>query len=124
MSEFMESNDDPVLISPSASTGVDLPDDKARFQIIAKIPFGDLGDQQVRIRKKEDPSWYSWNAACTLIQMTGRSTRSAKDYSVNYILDKNALWFMKANDYLFPPWWKKSVFKINDINAAIMPKIN
>lgn len=40
-----------VLVSPSFGRGVDLFGDRARFQIICKIPFPDLGDKQTAKRR-------------------------------------------------------------------------
>jgi len=108
--EFLDSDGNIVLVSPSVEIGLDLYGDRARFQIIAKLPFGFLGDPQVKARMEQDPQWYSWNTACTLLQMCGRSTRSETDWSRVYIIDGNAGWFMKRYSYLFPEWWKESVY--------------
>lgn len=120
--QFKNSPGDFVLISPSVSIGLDLPDDQGRFNIIAKVPWLDLSDEQVSRRRKEDPSWYVWSTACALIQSTGRTTRSDEDWSISYILDGHAEWFMKRNSRLFPSWWKEAVYRIDGIESAVVPE--
>lgn len=78
-----------VLLSPSMTTGVDLKDDLARWQIVIKMPFGSLADERIKKKSEIDPDWYACEALKTLIQACGRSTRSEDDYSVTYILDSS-----------------------------------
>lgn len=119
--DFIDSPGDPVLMSPSITIGLDLPDDKGRFNIIAKIPWMSRADEQVRRRCESDPKWYAWNAACSTIQACGRTTRSRIDFSSTYILDAHAGWFMRKYEKLFPKWWKKAVYRIEDLKEAVHP---
>jgi ATP-dependent DNA helicase DinG len=75
--DYLRYTPNAVLISPSMSTGVDLPYDLCRFQIMCKLAFPYLGDPQIKKRMKLGPdgqpsklasAWYNWQTACTLIQ--------------------------------------------------------
>ncbi|MBA2858658.1 Rad3-related DNA helicase [Methanococcus maripaludis] len=114
---YHEKKNNSVLISPSLHTGVDFKDDKARFQIIFKVPFL-AGDEQVSARRRKDPNWYFGKAVTQMIQSYGRTTRSVDDYSVTYILDKRALHYLK-NDNFTPDWVKEAVIKYDTVENAL-----
>ena len=90
-----------VLVSPSLGTGTDLKDDAARFQIIVKLPFMSLADKRVKKKADLDYDWYSCEMLRSLIQSSGRATRSETDYSVTYILDSSfRYWITKYQAWL------------------------
>ncbi len=109
--EEFELSKDKILVSPAYSVGVDLEGDLARWQIVVKVPFPYLGDEQVRIRQRENDRWYKVQAANTLIQMCGRIVRSYDDYGTTYLLDKNFYWLLNEYRDLFPDWFMASVFQ-------------
>ena len=74
-------------MSPSVSEGVDLKDDLARFQIILKVPFGNLGDPWMKAKLTRSGEWYENRASTEVAQMIGRVVRSETDYGITYILD-------------------------------------
>lgn len=101
-----------VLVSPSYARGVDLPGDLCRVQIIAKIPFPNLGDRQVSARAysgEEGKTWYTVETVRTIVQMCGRAVRSDTDWAKTYILDSQfeRLWG-KARG-LIPKWWRDAL---------------
>jgi len=98
-----------VLLSPSMTEGIDLADDLSRFTIFPKMPFPYLGDKWVMARKNEDPDWYDWQIAKTIMQGVGRSVRHAKDYADAYILDGNFYPFFERCSHLFPRWFRDSI---------------
>lgn len=107
-----------VLVSPSMTTGVDLPYDLCRFQIIAKLSFPDLGDPQVKKRMKLGPdgnpnpkgqSWYNWTTTCTLVQTYGRGMRAIDDSCETYLLDGNWGWFKHAVREMLPTWFREAI---------------
>ncbi len=90
-------NDDRPLIalSPSLATGVDIPYEIG-FQVIAKVPYGDLGDPVVRARKDYMTAGvpfgrqnYDGEAINTVVQAYGRAVRAPDDKGVTFILDGN-----------------------------------
>lgn len=104
---FKASDEPLVLVSPSMHTGVDLPYDQCRFQIIAKLPFPDLGDKQIKQRMEEDKSWYNWKTVNTLVQTYGRGMRAPDDWCATYVLDAtfDAPWFRKLLVRYAPEWF-------------------
>jgi ATP-dependent DNA helicase DinG len=107
-----------VLVSPSVATGVDLPYDLCRFQIIAKLMFPDLGDPQIKKRMKEvapgvtnqkGDQWYKWTTACSLVQAYGRGMRAEDDSCTTYLLDGNWQWFRHTVRDMLPGWFTKAI---------------
>jgi Rad3-related DNA helicase len=94
-----------VLVSPSLREGVDLPDDFLRFQIIAKMPYPDLGDPWTAARRQRDPRWYTVETVKALVQAYGRSCRHAEDHGVTYILDAQFERLLALDRVLLPEWF-------------------
>jgi Rad3-related DNA helicase len=78
-----------VLVSPSLTYGVDLKDELARFQIIIKLPFPPLSSKRIKQLFETDKDWYENKMLNSIVQASGRATRSKNDYSTTYILDGN-----------------------------------
>ena len=87
LTEHSNSTTPTVLASPSLNFGVDLKGDAARFCIIIKCPWPDLGDVRVREMSKNDYRWYTNKMFTTFVQQCGRCTRDENDYSVTYVID-------------------------------------
>lgn len=121
INEFLTSSEPLVLISPSITIGLDLPDDTGRFQIIAKLQFPSLGDPIVQARLKLSDSWYAAQTARSLIQACGRAVRHKTDHAVSFILDQNFTWFSKKYAHMIPQWWRDSLYRIEDLDQAVMP---
>jgi Rad3-related DNA helicase len=94
-----------IILSPSVETGYDFKDDLARWQIIAKVPFLNLGDNYVNVRKNKNNDWYTREAVLRLIQACGRIVRGLDDYGSTYIIDENVLRLISSNTEMFPEWW-------------------
>ena len=77
----------PILLSPTATTGVDFPGDMARWQIVSKFPWPSFGSRIVKRRAEADPEWPLRTACATLAQTIGRGVRSADDWCETWILD-------------------------------------
>lgn len=78
-----------IVVSPSLTHGVDMKDDLARWQVIIKLPYYPLGSNRVKTLFDRDKRWYLNKMLSTLIQASGRGTRSKDDWCVTYILDGN-----------------------------------
>jgi ATP-dependent DNA helicase DinG len=89
LNNHIESEKKTVLVSPSMVNGVDLKGDLARFQVLMKIPYPSMADEQIKRRMESNETWYGWKTLCDVIQLCGRSTRSKDDWSVTHILDSN-----------------------------------
>jgi len=113
LEKFIKSDrEDLVLISPSLTEGISLDDDLSRFTIVCKLPYGNIGDPWIKKRMNLSQRWYNNETIQSLVQMTGRSVRSADDHAVSYILDNSFQWFYKNNGSRFPDWWKNSLRKM------------
>ena len=108
-----ESDEPTVIVSPSMDTGVSFDNDKARFQIIAKVPYPSLGSQKNKMRQNNNPDWYSWKTVCGLIQMTGRSVRSDVDYADTIIIDGGFGDVIKHSSHFLPDWLQEAIKRIN-----------
>lgn len=102
-----------VMLAPSMDRGIDLPGELCRVQVIAKIPYPNLGDKRTKARlwpPYNDRAWYAVNTVRTLVQMTGRGVRGPDDQAVTYILDHSFttnLW--RRNRSLLPGWWVEAL---------------
>jgi Rad3-related DNA helicase len=93
---WLRTDDRPLIaLSPSLATGVDIPYEIG-FQVIAKVPFGDLGDPVVRARREYmkagdafGKSNYDGEAMNTVVQACGRAVRAPDDKGVTFIIDGN-----------------------------------
>jgi Rad3-related DNA helicase len=94
-----------VLVSPSLREGIDLPDDLLRFQIVTKMPYGDLGDPWTAARRERDPRWYAIETGKALVQSYGRACRHTDDFAVTYILDAQFERFLQHYRPLLPEWF-------------------
>jgi Rad3-related DNA helicase len=92
-----------VLLSVAMTEGLDLRDEHARFCIIPKVPWPDMGDPYVRERMRRDDGWFANRAALAVVQSSGRVVRHAADYGETYIFDSSfPRLFREAT---FPDWW-------------------
>jgi Rad3-related DNA helicase len=115
-----------ILFAQSMDRGIDLPGDACRVQVIAKVPFGSLGDRRTaaRIHLPGGQEWYTVNTIRTIVQMTGRGVRSADDWATTYIFDAQFgrnLWRPNVRR-LFPAYWQEAVDKGRDIRQFLIPR--
>lgn len=83
------------MISPSITTGLDLPNDLCRFNIVGKVPFEASKTPLMQARRDQDRMYNSVRASNTFHQMIGRSTRNAQDWCENFVIDDSIGWFTK-----------------------------
>ena len=86
---FKQSKGNKILVSAYAWEGVDFPYDEARFQVICKNPFPNIGDKQVKERDRIDFGWLYRQQCLVLSQMYGRTNRAPDDFSITYLLDQD-----------------------------------
>lgn len=91
-----------VLMGPSILEGINLENERSRFQIFAKIPYASLGDEFVAAKLKYNPEWYQNDAIIKVLQGVGRSVRNEKDWAATYILDSDFINLWKRNKKQFP----------------------
>lgn len=109
--QFKKSPPPAVLVSPTVTTGWDFPGTECEYVIVGKIPYPDTRDPVVKERVKEDPEWGWYEAMMTLVQESGRGTRSAEDCCEAIIVDDNWRWFWPRYQHLAPEWFKQRVHR-------------
>jgi len=100
---------DAVIVASAMHEGVDLKDDAARFQVIAKIPWPSTEDKLVKVRMQHDGSFLPYNAALKFIQSYGRPVRHKDDWAATYITDQGYETFEKKCGWLLPKWFTAAV---------------
>lgn len=80
-----------MVLSPSMMEGVDLKDDKGRYNILMKVPYPQINSWTEYLLEETDYGWNSYfdRAAIRVAQAYGRTNRSKSDYSNFYILDED-----------------------------------
>ena len=109
IAEFEEDERDMVLIGAGIKDGIDLSNEKCRFQIIFKIPFPSLAGAQVNIRRKYDPEWYIYQTVMPLMQAYGRGIRNEHDYCTTYVLDSDMESLLNNHLHLFNQYFIEAI---------------
>lgn len=107
--EFRDTSEPKILVASGMYEGVDLPYEAGRFQLVAKIPYPNLGEPAIRYQTSQDQKWFSWQAVKQVLQACGRICRTPEDYGETYILDANFRNLYSNNQEMFPDWFKESV---------------
>jgi len=103
---------DGVFVSPSSMRGIDLPDNLCRFIVVCKMPYLHLKDKLVNARLYSGTvgqTWYSSDAAQSIVQATGRGVRHEKDWAVTYILDRHVIKSICKLRSLWPGYFLEAV---------------
>lgn len=103
-----------VLMASGLYEGIDLPYDQGRWQIIAKVPWGSLGDPAIRYKVEQDSDWYTWETLKTMMQAFGRICRKLDDYGETYIIDSSFKRLYSAGKNMIPLWLKDSIHGVED----------
>lgn len=91
-----------ILIGPSITQGVDLPDDLCRFNIIIKVPYMNIKDEFVKAKSKLFPYWYNSQASIEIVQAIGRGVRNKYDFCKTYIFDAEFEKLYKLTNKQYP----------------------
>ena len=109
LQEFYASAGNQVYVSPTCQEGVDFKNDRARFQVILRIPYMNAGDEFIAMKLKTDFAWYNYQALITFGQQTGRINRSEKDFGVTILMDSRFPKFIGKNKSRLPKWFRDSI---------------
>jgi len=112
LAKLKESSEPLVLTSPGFGRGVDLPYDDARFGILCKLPFGDLGDKQTAKRRwsgKSGERWYLLECVRAIVQARGRIMRAPDDHGDFFILDQRFESFYAQMKDSFPREFREAI---------------
>ena len=86
MPDFKKSTNG-ILVGPTLTEGIDLPDDYCRFIILMKVPYPNITSKIVKKKLELFPLWYNCTTSNIIIQSIGRGVRNEHDYCTTYILD-------------------------------------
>lgn len=106
---FEESPYPLTLIGAGIKDGVDFKGDKCRYQILFKVPYPNLGSQQVKIRRQVDPVWYMYQTVMPLMQSYGRGIRDETDYCKYYVLDEDFEHLVTTYECLFNEYFLEGI---------------
>lgn len=109
LGEFYARTDNAVFVSPVCVEGVDFKQDRARFQIITRIPYMNAGDPFVSMKIKTDFAWYNYQALIAFGQQTGRVNRSDDDFGVTILMDSRFPSFIRKNKSKLPKWLQDAI---------------
>lgn len=109
LEEFYKASGNRVFLSPNCSQGVDFKQDRARFQIILRVPYLNTQDPFLAYKVANDFPWYNHQALVTFGQQIGRVNRSEDDFGVTILVDDRFPKFIKKNSLYLPKWVKDSI---------------
>jgi Rad3-related DNA helicase len=104
LEQFYASKDPLIFVSPVCQQGVDFKDDRARFQILTRVPYMNTSDPFVDHKVKNDFNWYNYQALIVFGQMIGRPVRSERDFGATFLLDSRFNKFVSRNSKRLPKW--------------------
>lgn len=107
--DLLKNNTGKILLSPSVEKGYDFKGDMCRFQILAKTPYGYLGDPWIKLNMDRSSKWYARKTILRLVQASGRAVRGVNDFATTYIVDSNFERLLKHNAEIFPDWYLESL---------------
>lgn len=109
LSSFYSSEDPQVLLSPVCQQGVDFKYDRARFQIVLRVPYANTSDTFVDHKVKKDFPWYNYQALVVFGQQIGRVNRSEDDFGVTVLMDERFGKFISRNKNVLPKWLTEAI---------------
>ncbi len=110
-----------ILVSPSVTTGIDLPGSACEYVIVSKIPFPDARSKILKARSEADPDYQFYMAAQVMVQSTGRHVRSEDDRGESFLVDGNLRWFIPRYYKFIPRWWRDATRRVDRIPKPPRP---
>lgn len=104
LEEFYEHPKPKVFLSPICQQGVDFKYDRARFQIILRVPYANTTDPFVEYLVKEDFPSYNYQALVIFGQQIGRVNRAEDDFGATILMDERFGQFLQRNRNVLPKW--------------------
>ncbi len=108
---FFTMKEDGILISPVCQQGVDFKNDRARFQIILRVPYGNTGDEFWNYKVSNDFPWYNYRALIVFGQQIGRVNRGESDFGVTILMDSRFPQFISRNKNMLPKWLLEAIIR-------------
>jgi ATP-dependent DNA helicase DinG len=109
LEKFFVEKDNKIFISPVCQQGVDFKDDRARFQIVVRIPYPNTNDPFIAHKVQTDFPWYNYQALIAFGQQIGRINRSEEDFGVTILIDERFTKFLRRNRTVIPSWLLRAI---------------
>lgn len=104
-------NSSKVLFACGLYEGIDLKEDIARWQILAKIPWPSLADSAVRYMAQTNERWLAWETLKVVLQFSGRVCRTPTDTGTSYVFDSSYYRLEELASDLMPKWFTDALVK-------------
>lgn len=108
LQQFYAEEDPRVFISPVCQQGVDFKGDRARFQIVIRVPYANTSDPFMSYMVANNFNWYNYQALIVFGQMVGRVNRSEDDFGATFLMDQRFNRFLASNSKKLPQWLQKA----------------
>jgi len=112
LDEFINSNSNSVVLSPSTERGISLEGSKCDFIIWIKAPYLSLMDRIVSQRLYSfsiGQFWYRSAMMLSIVQGCGRGMRNKDDYCVSYLIDHQINKIYTKSPLIWPKWFRDAV---------------
>lgn len=107
--EWAVSGEDSVLVTAAAKEGVDLAYERARVQVILKLPVPNQRDPYVSMIRSRFPEYHNYLIASALVQQAGRVVRARDDWGFTIIYDSMAREFINKHPTYFPRYFREAL---------------
>lgn len=104
LTEFYDSEDPLIFVSPVCQQGVDFKEDRAKFQVILRVPYPNTSDPLTSKKVREDFNWYNHQALVIFGQQLGRINRAPDDFGATVLIDSRFPAFIQKNRSKLPKW--------------------
>lgn len=110
-----------IFLAVAMNQGIDLMGDLARWQVLVKAPFPNLGDTWVRRRREQEDgeAWYASRTMIEILQASGRIMRAPEDRGTTYIVDARADELIEAGWRDLPEWFRLRVSEGRRVRRSI-----
>lgn len=110
-----------ILLAVAMNQGIDLIGNTARWQVIVKVPYPNLGDIWVRRRMEQSDgqSWYQSRAMIQVLQAAGRIMRAAEDSGVTYVVDTQLDGLVDGGWPDLPEWFRQRVSEGRKLSKSL-----
>lgn len=104
LQSFFEEDGNRIFVSPNISQGVDFKGDRARFQIVIRVPYASTQSKFNEDMVKTNFPAYNLSALVIFGQQCGRVNRSEDDYGATFLMDSRFNDFVRKNRSVLPKW--------------------
>ena len=109
LSRFYSDKHAKVFISPTCQQGVDFKGDRARFQIVIRVPYASTASRFAAYMIEKNFAWYMYQALIVFGQQIGRVNRSPDDFGATFLIDSRFNKFISRASKLLPTWLKEAI---------------